>query len=310
VSERTSTTALGAHESTARQSTTAVQWTLGLSLAVSFVQLTVLQPTDVAQALGVNAQDVGRHWWSVITYAFVHVGFWNLALNLYTLWLFGQRVESRWGTREFVRFGTVCAIGGWMAHLLLVPAPLLLLGSSAVVLGVLLAYATLWPDEVLLAFGVWPISTRWFILGVALLNVASGVMLDGGGAYVAHVGGLVAGWLYLRAVGSVSLDRMRDRVSPVPDAPEDELPRAVPRSAPRSRVRADEDIDDAVAQSNAAPPARARRSVRRPTLTETGNGDAPTLDTILDKISSSGLESLSAAERAILDAASRRLRDS
>lgn len=285
------------------QRVTVVPWVLALMMVVAFAQLTLLRPVDVAQALGVNAQDVGRHWWTVVTYPLVHTGFWPLALNGYTLWLFGPRVEARWGAREFARYGIVATIGGWMAHLLFVPAPTLLLGASALVLGVLLAYATLWPEEVLLIFGVWPVSMRWFILSVALLNLTSGALLDAaGGSYLAHAGGLVAGWLYLRAVGAVDLDRMRQSVSAVPEIAEDEMPRAVPKTSPTSRARAAEEIDDVVARANAAPRgARPAGQVPPPAV--------PTLDGILDKISASGIASLSPTERAILDAASRRMRE-
>ncbi len=318
MSERTTTATRGARETAAPRTTTAVQWVLGVSLAMYFVQLTLLKASDLQQMFGVDAQAVGRHWWSVGTYLFVHAGFWSLALNLYTLWLFGPRLEARWGTREFVRFAFVCAVGGWMAHLLLVPSGTLLIGSTALVLGVLLAYATTWPTEELVAFGVWPVSTRWFILMVSVLIVTSGALLDDGrGAAMAHLGGLIAGWLYLRAVSSVDLERLRQGVSPIPETDDDAMPRAVPKTMPRSQEHREQPrshIDDVVAQSNASvapsmtPPARARRPVRRAPASD-AQIERPTLDNILDKISASGLESLLPEERAILDAASRRLRE-
>jgi membrane associated rhomboid family serine protease len=316
VSERTTTASVGAPGTAAPRTTTAVQWFVGLSVAMYFLQRTVITAADLQQAFGVDAQAVGRHWWSIVTYPFVHASFATLALNLYLLWLFAPRLESRWGTREFVRFIFVCGVGGWAAHLLLVSAGTLMVGSTAIVLGVLLAYATLWPTEELLVFGAWPVSTRWFVLGVALLTATAGALFeDGGSASFAHLGGFMAARLYLRAVASVDLERLRQGVSPVAEVAEDEMPRAVPKSMPRSHERPrsqdarSPSIDEVVAQSNAvpvhrAPPSRARRMPRAAPVEET-----PTLDTILDKISASGIDSLSSDERAILDAASRRLRE-
>ena len=124
-------------------------------------------------------------------------------------------------------------MGGWFAHLAFVPGDSLLIGASAAVFGVMLAYASLWPDEQLFVFGVVPTTVRWLVVFVGVLNIVGGITTSGalgGIAYFAHVGGLAAGWLYLRMTAAVNLDRLRQSVSPVPDEPEDVPPRAVPRT--------------------------------------------------------------------------------
>ncbi|MCX5762478.1 MAG: rhomboid family intramembrane serine protease [Gemmatimonadetes bacterium] len=289
----------------------AVAWLLGINVAVYFLQLTVVHPSDMIGALGFHSRDLGslgRAWWSIGTYMFVHGGFWHLALNMYTLWLFGPRVELAWTPSEFTRFYLFCGLGGWFLHLFM-PGDGVLIGASAAVMGVMLAYATLWPHELVYLFGVVPITVRWLMVLVVLTNLVGGVSAtpESGVAYLAHLGGLGAGYLYLRTSAAMSLTKLRRHVEQVPDIPEEELPRAVPKSQRPPRGR---DADDAVARS------KAMTSRRRTTTTRTrpadvpvaGTPDASTLDRVLDKISAEGLASLTPEERQLLDDASKRRR--
>ena len=285
----------------------AVQWLIAVNVFVYFVQLTVLKPGDVQGALGFQTKDLGHQWWTIGTYMFVHGGFWHLALNMYTLWLFGPRVERKWGAREFLRFYLFCGLGGWFAHLVFVPGDTLLIGASAAVFGVMLAYASLWPDEQLFVFGMIPTTVRWLVIFVGVLNILGGITTTGaqsGVAYLAHAGGLAAGWLYLRMTAAVNLSRLRQGVSPVPDEPEDTPPRAVPRTLPRSRARERDNIDDVVARSNAVVAKRTTspRAMREP------QAELAALDQVLDKISAHGLGSLTSEERRLLSEESKRRR--
>jgi membrane associated rhomboid family serine protease len=296
------------HDGPAQRTSAAVNWLIAINLAVYFIQLTVVTPTDVQLAFGFQRENLGHQWWTIGTYMFVHRGFWHLALNVYGLWLFGPRLERRWGSSEFVRYYLFCGVGGWFAHLAFVGSDSALIGASAAVLGVLLAYAALWSDERVFALATIPMTVRWLATLVGVGIVASG-MASGKGSgtidYLAHLGGLVAGVLYLRATSAVNLDRLRRGVLAVPDEPDDMPPRAVPRTLPRSRTRDRESIDEVVARSNATVAERSpsRRATPEP-LT-----DLAALDNVLDKISAHGLASLSRDERRLLDEASRRLRD-
>jgi membrane associated rhomboid family serine protease len=287
--------------------TSAVQWLIAINLVVYFVQLTVLLPGDVQTGLGFQTKDLGHQWWTIGTYMFVHDGFWALTLNMYALWLFGPRLERKWGTREFVRFYLFCGLGGWFVHLAFVPGDSLLIGATAAVFGVMLAFASLGPDEPLLVFGVIPTTVRWLVIFLGALIIVEGITstgASGGIAYLAHAGGIAAGWIYLRMTAAVNLEQVRQSVSPVPDEPEDMPPRAIPRTLPRSRARERENIDDVVARSNAAVAKRtvSPRAVREP------RGELTTLDQLLDKISAHGLESLTEEERRLLVEESKRRR--
>ena len=199
----------------------AVGWLLGINIAVYFLQVTVISPDDMFAALGFHSRDlgtVGRAWWTIGTYMFVHGSFWHLALNMYTLWLFGPRVEAAWTPGEFTRFYLFCGLGGWFLHLFMA-GDSVLIGASAAVMGVMLAYAALWPHETVYLFGMVPMTVRWLMVLVVLMNLLGGISSSPGSgvAYLAHLGGLAAGWLYLRTSASVSLAGVRRRVEPVPD---------------------------------------------------------------------------------------------
>lgn len=286
--------------------TKAVQWLIAANVAIFFLQLTVVGAHNMLPALGFQADGLSRSWWTIVTYMFVHGGFWHLALNMYTLYLFGPRVEHAWSAGEFTRYYLLCGLGGWFFHLLFARESLLI-GASAAVLGVTLAYAMRWPDDEVFLFGVLPLKVKWMVALLVVVNLVGGMAESHGGvAYLAHLGGLAAGWLYLRtASGSAGLDRFKQRVSPIPDLP-DETPRAIPRSLPRAREKGNE-IDAIIARSNAAVSRRPASQV--PPVSHKGATRVSDLDRVLDKISQQGMESLTSDEKRLLEETSRELRD-
>ena len=293
--------------------TRAVQALIAITVAIYFLQVAALGDRDVWNWLAFERSDLTHSLWTVVTYAFVHFGFWHLLFNMYNLWIFGPRVEQLWSPGRFVAFYLWCALGGVMGHLMFGGGGMLM-GASASVMGVMLAYAMHWPDDELLLFGVLPMKVKWLVAILMVANVIQGVgsftMSGASGssvAYTAHLGGLAFAWFYLRTPSAQSLDRLRQRISPVADTP-DEPPRAIPRSAPRPRERTNDRgsaSDEAVAKSKAVvvkrhAPQALPRSVNDPR--------AEALNLVLDKISATGIESLTSDERRLLDDVSRTLR--
>lgn len=291
--------------------TPAVQWLMSATVAVYFLQITLIRPEDMQGALGFAMRDLASSWWRGVTYMFVHRDLWHLLGNMYMLWLFGRRLESVWGSGKFTRYFLLCGLGGAAAYLLFSRAGLLI-GGSAAVYGVMLAYAMMWKDEEMLFFGVFPVKVWHLVLFYAMIDTT--MALYGGGssrvAHWAHLGGFVTGWIILRVPPGQSLDRLRQRIAQAPDVP-DETPRAVPpRSLPRSRPERQE-VDDIVARSKAVaatkrPPVPATPA-RKPDKPVAGRG-ADELNLILDKISANGMSSLTTDERRVLEEASKRLR--
>lgn len=286
--------------------TPVVQWVAAVAVALYFLQVTVVQPSDVSAWLGYEPGRFPARWWTPVTYTAVHGGFWHLALNLLGLCMFGPRVERVWGTRAFAGLFAVAALGGWAGHVAVVRDGGLI-GASAAVLGVMVAYASRWPDDEVYLFGVIPMRIRWLIVGLVALNLANG-LLDRGGvgvAYFGHLGGIAAGWLWVRVLGGPGRG-VRSRVQTAPE-PTDEPPRAIPRGGrPRGGLRGDAEHPDhdVVAKSRAALAAW-RPSAPAPAGRDPVRREA--LDRVLDKIASHGMQSLTADERALLDDESRRL---
>jgi membrane associated rhomboid family serine protease len=290
----------------------AVAWLIGLCVGVFFVQKTLVGDANMANWLGYSAGDLqGGALWTIATYMFVHAGLTHLALNLWTLWLFGPRVERAWGSSTFTWFYLWCGLGGWAFHYMFQREGGVLIGASAAILGVAVAYASRWPDDEVLFFGLVPMKVRWLVAFMAAVNIVMAVLSAGslgGTAYAAHIGGMVAGWLYLRSPTAQSIDRLRKRIAPAPDYG-DEPPRVVPpRGTSRPRER---EVDDIVAQSRAAVARGARPAREAAPVATVPVAPTPStaLDAVLDKIAAEGMASLTTAERMLLEEWSQRLRD-
>lgn len=285
--------------------TPAVQWLIAMNVAIYFLQMTVVQPADVQNAFGFELRDLTEQPWTVGTYMFVHAGFWHLAMNMYTLWLFGPRVEHAWSSGGFTRYYLWCGLGGWLFHVMLTRNGLLV-GASGAIFGVMLAYAMRWPDEEIMLFPI-PIAlkVKWFVallVGLNLLSAMGSMGTGSGVAYLAHLGGFAFGWMWLRTSAG-SLDRLRRRMSQIPDVP-DETPRAIPRTQPRARERGQE-IDEIVARSKAV---ATKRPAPSPQVRNVPTKKTDELDHVLDKISAHGLDSLTSDERRLLEEMSKKLK--
>jgi len=295
--------------------TRSVQAIFAINVAMLFLQWAVVSDADAFAVLGFQAGSLQRTLWSAVTYMFVHYSALHLALNMYALLAFGPRLEAAMGTRGFTLFYLWCGLGGAVAHMLFVQQGLLI-GASAGVLGVMFAYWQQWPEEQVSLFGVIPVRswTAIVLLGAAMLTLGTmgaGAPVAGGAriAYAAHIGGIAFAWLYMRTPPAASIERLRQRISPAPDYPQDETPRAIPRTLPRARAQRDE-VDEIVAKSKAVAAQQQRPVTRAATtsLPAPHGEEVAELDRVLDKISVDGLESLTAAERAVLDESAKRLR--
>ena len=173
-----------------------------------------------------------------------------------------------------------------------------------------MAYALRWPDDEIYLFLTFPMRVKWLVAALTGIVLMVGVLESGDGnglATLAHAGGLLAAWVFWRtSTAGAGFDRLRQRVNPVPDLP-DESPRAVPRSMPRTRERTRE-VDDIVAQSQQAVSQRVAPAVPSAPPARAVDNRLTDLDRVLDKISQLGIDSLTGEERRILEERSRELR--
>ncbi len=152
--------------------------------------------------------------WQFVTYMFLHGGFFHLVVNMYALWVFGVEVERMWGKKAFYRYYFITGIGAGLIHTLLTPfSTIPTIGASGAVLGILTAYAVMFPNRelTLLLFFIFPVRMRARTLALlfAGMSLFSGVMGSADGvAHFAHLGGMLVGYIYMR--GNWKLDGLAE----------------------------------------------------------------------------------------------------
>ncbi len=139
---------------------------------------------------------------TLITYQFLHGGWWHLISNMLFLWVFADNIEDAYGHPAFAMLYIVCGIAAGLTHVLVQPysgAPLV--GASGAVSGILGAYIMLYPKARvwILLFMRLPlrISALWVLGGWFLLQIMSWWLDPGDSgtsvAWGAHIGGFLAG---------------------------------------------------------------------------------------------------------------------
>lgn len=139
--------------------------------------------------------------WQLATYMFVHRGLWHLVLNMLMLWFFGRAIEEAWGRKQFLFYYFFTGIGAALCSFIVMPHSYVpVIGASGAIFGILVAYAVMFPDDVILLFFVFPMKMKYAILVLAGINLLGAVSSSGSGiAYFAHLGGALFGYLYLRS---------------------------------------------------------------------------------------------------------------
>ena len=155
------------------------------------------------------------HGWifQLVTYSFVHAGVLHILFNMLGLWMFGAQLESDWGYKRFLEFYFFCVIGAALTTIAIsytgvggvVPSTPTV-GASGGVLGILMAFGMLYGNQEIMLFPI-PISIRakYFVAGVAFITLVEAISASGAGrgsnvAYIAHLGGLLFGFLYVKFV--------------------------------------------------------------------------------------------------------------
>jgi membrane associated rhomboid family serine protease len=142
---------------------------------------------------------------TLFTSMFMHAGWLHLASNMLYLWIFGDNVEDRFGHIKFLIFYLLCGLAATVAQLLFGSgSDLPNLGASGAIAGVLAAYLILFPKgrirvlmgqqtmqvSALIVIGLWILLQLFSGIGAITSSTATG-----GVAYMAHIGGFVAGLL-------------------------------------------------------------------------------------------------------------------
>jgi len=201
--------------------TPVVKWLLIINVAIWFIFQVILEGfahVPVTSLFGLYPGKVLFNFeiWQLVTYMFLHsMQITHILFNMLMLWFFGAELEQRWGARFFLTYYMVCGVGAailycggvWIYALatgsqvgLIVPV----VGASGAIFGLLLAQGLLFGERVIYFFMLFPMKTKYFVGIMGLIQIASLMTSSVSGgevAYLAHIGGLVSGYLCLRARG-------------------------------------------------------------------------------------------------------------
>ncbi|MFP5519341.1 MAG: rhomboid family intramembrane serine protease [Bdellovibrionia bacterium] len=168
------------------------------------------------------------HIWQVFTYQFLHSNsVTHILFNMLMLWFFGAELEQRWGSRFFAIYYLMSGVGAALIYILgmaiyaavtgaqaglYIPV----IGASGSVFGLMLAHGLLFGERIIYFFMLFPMKTKFFVLIMGLVQIASMMTSSVAGgevAYLAHLGGLVAGFILLKGRGYYMERESKKRVA-------------------------------------------------------------------------------------------------
>jgi membrane associated rhomboid family serine protease len=175
----------------------------------SFVQAWGVVPKEYSTGKDLAPLIPVPFWSTLLTSMFLHGGWAHLGGNMLYLWIFGDNIEKRAGHGRFLIFYIVCGLAAGLAHIAFnsssaVPT----VGASGAISGVLGGYLMLFPRNRVRVFtrgGIMAVPAMYMLGFWILIQLVSSVGTiaqseSGGVAYLAHVGGFVAGLLLVKLI--------------------------------------------------------------------------------------------------------------
>lgn len=232
-------------------------------------------------------------FWTPLTAMFLHGGFSHLFLNMWGLYLFGTIIAPILGGKRFL---TLYLISGFSGNLLWLlfnwSSSSGVVGASGALFGIMLATAMLYPDkEFMLIFLPVPMKTKTLVVVYAIVEIMSEFSAIDNIAHLAHLGGFIGGYIYIKFIFGNS-------------TPWDLFGFLLPNKNPRDKIPHGWSFSGG---SNDIQPDTSNDFEKHLDNTELKVSQAE-LDQILNKISFSGINSLSDAEMATLKKAREQMR--
>lgn len=177
--------------------------------AVWLVQVLLWGAAQISLAvyLGLVPGLVVRGWiWQLGTYMFLHSpqDLFHILFNMLLLWMFGGELERHWGSRAFLRYYLVCGVGGGVFATVMGFLPggnpaIPTIGASGAIFGLLIAYGIVFSERTVLFMMIFPMKARTMAIIMFAVTFFYTVSQPSGGiAHIAHLGGAVVGFLYLK----------------------------------------------------------------------------------------------------------------
>jgi membrane associated rhomboid family serine protease len=221
---------------------------------------------------------LGTHFWTPITYMFMHDGIWHILFNMLWFYWFGQIFEEFLGKKRTLGLYFMGGLAGaflfifsynvfpFFTHDHLADGSALV-GASASVMAVMVATATQLPDYSIPLILIGPVRLKWLVLFFIVIDFLGITGLNAGGE-LAHLGGALVGFLYIK-----QLQKGNDWIASITKL-----------FKPKPKLK--------VVSSNLS-----KKSYDFPRQEE--------IDSVLDKISKSGYDNLSKQEKEVLFRASK-----
>ncbi len=188
--------------------TPVVMWLLIINVSVFLIdfifssgQKNELTPLKSLFALIPATPMLTLQLWRLITYQFLHWGFYHILFNMLGLFFLGPSLEHQWGGKKFLTFYLSCGVAGGLFFILLVMTGFLsagpMVGASGAILGVLTACAILFPHFVVFIV-IFPVPIR--VAAVILMGIAFFAVFSKGanaGGEACHFAGIAVGAIYV-----------------------------------------------------------------------------------------------------------------
>ena len=137
--------------------------------------------------------------WQPFTYLFFHGGVWHVLINMFVLWMFGSELERLWGKNRFLKYYFLTGVGSGIVTMLFgLNSTVAIVGASGAVYGVLLAYGLTYPNRTIYMYGIIPIKSIWFVIGIGIIAFFSS--FDDGAriSHLTHLSGMAIGYFMLK----------------------------------------------------------------------------------------------------------------
>jgi rhomboid family protein len=240
--------------------------------------------------------------WQLFSYQFMHAGFSHIFFNMFMLWMFGNEIENIMGSKKFLVFYLLSGVGAGIFQLLF--APMLsnqlafTIGASGAVFGVMIAFAMFFPERQIYVYFLFPVKAKYLIAFLVLIEFMAVGNMDVV-AHLAHIGGAITGFLFiiLDKKNNFNIDGLFKKV--------------------KDSTSNLKNFSSGNSSGGFRKPSGGihfgKKSVEDADFYEINNKDKKTpppsnreIDRILDKISASGYQNLTAEEKRILFEASKK----
>lgn len=200
--------------------TPVVRWLIIISVVVwlglqVIVEGYLLREPSITWLFGLVPRNVLSQFyiWEFVTYIFLHSkNIFHIVFNMLLLWWLGSELEQRWGSKFFLAYYLVSGVGAGIIYAVVVLIHGLItnsmtvwtvpvVGASGAIFGLMLAYGIIFGERVVYFMMVFPMRAKYFVMILGAVEVATLLNSGIGGsdvANLAHLGGIVSGFLFLQ----------------------------------------------------------------------------------------------------------------